>query len=109
MNPLTCFKLPTTDHMAHLVLSRPQALNTMNPTFWRELDQVLTHINKAADPLSGSGPGRGGDRIPGQIQGQTSTRHGAYLWTSDFGIHDFKALLAAPRSAGPGGSGLALV
>ncbi|MGH8856687.1 MAG: enoyl-CoA hydratase-related protein [Polaromonas sp.] len=53
MNPLTCppltcfsFSLTTTDHVAHLVLNRPEALNTMNPTFWRELDEVLTHINK---------------------------------------------------------------
>ena len=44
--PLTCFSLSTTDHIAHLVLNRPQAMNTMNPTFWRELDQVLTSINQ---------------------------------------------------------------
>ncbi|MDI1268658.1 MAG: enoyl-CoA hydratase-related protein [Polaromonas sp.] len=49
MNPLTCFTLSTTDHIAHLVLSRPEAMNTMHPTFWRELDEVLTHIHKAGD------------------------------------------------------------
>lgn len=54
MNPLTCphltcFSLTTTEHIAHLVLNRPKAMNTMHPTFWRELDEVLTHINKAAD------------------------------------------------------------
>ena len=49
MNPLTCFTLSTTDHIAHLVLNRPEAMNTMHPTFWRELDEVLTHINKAGD------------------------------------------------------------
>ncbi|HAL37000.1 MAG TPA: enoyl-CoA hydratase [Polaromonas sp.] len=47
--PLTCFSLTTTEHIAHLVLNRPKAMNTMHPTFWRELDEVLTHINKAAD------------------------------------------------------------
>lgn len=49
MNSLTCFSLTTTDHIAHLVLNRPDALNTMHPTFWRELDEVLTHINKQGD------------------------------------------------------------
>ncbi|MDP1565790.1 MAG: enoyl-CoA hydratase-related protein, partial [Polaromonas sp.] len=49
MNPLTCFSLSTTGHVAHLVLSRPEAMNTMHPTFWRELDEVLTHIHTAGD------------------------------------------------------------
>ena len=43
---LTCFTLTVTDHVAHLVLSRPEAMNTMGPVFWRELDEVLDHINK---------------------------------------------------------------
>jgi enoyl-CoA hydratase len=47
MNPLTCFTLTTTGHIAHLVLNRPEAMNTMHPTFWRELDAALTHINQA--------------------------------------------------------------
>ena len=49
MNPLTCFSLTTTDHIAHLVLNRPEAMNTMNPAFWRELDAVLTQLHKSAD------------------------------------------------------------
>lgn len=49
MNPLTCFTLSTTEHIAHLVLNRPEAMNTMHPTFWRELDEVLTQIHKAGD------------------------------------------------------------
>ncbi|SFB79658.1 enoyl-CoA hydratase [Polaromonas sp. OV174] len=49
MNPLTCFQLSITDHIAHLVLSRPEAMNTMNPTFWRELDAVLTQIHQAGE------------------------------------------------------------
>ncbi|HXE78683.1 MAG TPA: enoyl-CoA hydratase-related protein, partial [Rhodanobacter sp.] len=43
---LSCFSLTTTDHVAHLVLKRPEALNTMNPTFWRELDQVLSTLHR---------------------------------------------------------------
>ena len=49
MQPLTCFSLNTSDHIAHLVLSRPEAMNTMNPAFWRELDAVLTQLHKSAD------------------------------------------------------------
>jgi enoyl-CoA hydratase len=46
MTHLSCFTFSTTDHIAHLVLNRAEALNTMNPTFWRELDEVLTHIQR---------------------------------------------------------------
>ena len=45
MTAPTCFSLTTTDHVAHLVLSRPAELNTMHPTFWRELDDLLTRIH----------------------------------------------------------------
>jgi enoyl-CoA hydratase len=31
--------------VTHLVLNRPEAMNTMHPTFWRELDEVLTQIH----------------------------------------------------------------
>ncbi len=60
MNPLTCFQLTTTDHIAHLVLSRPEAMNTMHPTFWRELDAVLTdlHHNAQARVLVVSSTGK---------------------------------------------------
>lgn len=43
--PLTCFTLTESGHIAHLVLNKPEALNTMHPTFWRELDAVLTQIH----------------------------------------------------------------
>ncbi|HEY3047977.1 MAG TPA: enoyl-CoA hydratase-related protein [Polaromonas sp.] len=46
MTPLTCFSLTVTDHIAHLVLKRPEAMNTMNPAFWRELDEVLTQLHQ---------------------------------------------------------------
>jgi enoyl-CoA hydratase len=42
---LTCFQLDQAEHVAHLVLKRPEAMNTMNPTFWRELDEVLTTLH----------------------------------------------------------------
>jgi enoyl-CoA hydratase len=43
--PLTCFSLTASNHVAHLVLNKPDAMNTMHPTFWRELDAVLTQLN----------------------------------------------------------------
>ena len=46
MTTLNCFSLSTADHIAHLVLNRPEAMNTMHPTFWRELDAVLTQIQR---------------------------------------------------------------
>ncbi|WP_332743961.1 enoyl-CoA hydratase-related protein [Hydrogenophaga sp.] len=45
MTATTCFSLSSTDSVAHLVMSRPAELNTMNPTFWRELDEVLTTLH----------------------------------------------------------------
>ena len=46
MNKLTCFELSIQEHIAHLVLSRPQALNTLDLTFWRELDAVLHDLHQ---------------------------------------------------------------
>ena len=46
MTAPTCFSLTTTDQVAHLVLNRPAELNTMHPTFWRELDALLTQIHQ---------------------------------------------------------------
>ena len=43
---LHCFTLDIQDHIAHLVLSRPQELNTMGPVFWRELDGVLDALQR---------------------------------------------------------------
>ena len=43
---MQCFSLTTKDHIAHLVLSQPDKLNAMNPTFWRELDAVLTQLHQ---------------------------------------------------------------
>ena len=45
MTTMQSFKLTTDNHIAHLVLNQPEAMNTMHPTFWRELDAVLTQIH----------------------------------------------------------------
>lgn len=44
--PTTCFQWSVTDQVAHLVLSRPEQLNTMHPTFWRELDDILVELHR---------------------------------------------------------------
>ena len=49
MQHLTCFTLTVQNRIAHLVLSRPEGLNTMHPTFWRELDAVLAHLHQAGE------------------------------------------------------------
>ncbi len=46
MDKPSCFSLTTENHVAHLVLSRPEAMNTMGPTFWRELHEILTRLHK---------------------------------------------------------------
>jgi enoyl-CoA hydratase len=43
---MQCFTLTQQDHVAHLVLSRPDAMNTMQPAFWGELDEVLTQLHR---------------------------------------------------------------
>jgi len=48
MDKLSCFSLSIEHHVAHLVLNRPEALNTMGPTFWKELDAVLKHLHTSA-------------------------------------------------------------
>ena len=47
MDKLNCFSLTMIDQVAHLVLNKPESLNTMHPTFWRELDTVLHQLNDA--------------------------------------------------------------
>ena len=41
-----CFSLTQDHHIAHLVLSRPEAMNTMHPQFWRELHDHLSTLHR---------------------------------------------------------------
>lgn len=43
---MKCFDLNFEGPIAHLQMKRPEAMNTMDPTFWRELDGVLTDLHK---------------------------------------------------------------
>ena len=47
--PLECFRLDFADQIAHLILNRPEALNTMNPQFWRELNTVLDTLHRSGE------------------------------------------------------------
>ena len=44
----TCFDVDISDQVAHVRLSRPDALNTMTPAFWRELPEIVTGISDDA-------------------------------------------------------------
>ena len=43
---LSCFSYQVQANVGHLVLNRPDALNTMSPTFWRELETVLGSLHR---------------------------------------------------------------
>ena len=44
-----CFKVDISNHVANLILSRPDELNTMSRDFWVELGDVLEEINKNSE------------------------------------------------------------
>jgi enoyl-CoA hydratase len=46
MESFTLTHIGSNSHVAHLVLNRPEALNTMNPVFWRELDDTLSQLHR---------------------------------------------------------------
>lgn len=46
MNTIQCFQLTHDGPLAHLVLNRPEALNTMQPAFWRQLHEILTVLQR---------------------------------------------------------------
>lgn len=43
-----CFNFSIDHKVAHLVLSRPEALNTMQPVFWRELTAIVQDLQQNA-------------------------------------------------------------
>ena len=46
MSSYECFSLEIKDHIAHLEMSRPDALNAMNRVFWKELPEIIRDIDK---------------------------------------------------------------
>lgn len=41
----TCFEITETEGVAHVVLSRPEQLNTMIPDFWSELPEIIDELS----------------------------------------------------------------
>ena len=48
MTETTCFKLSIENHIAHIVLKRPEAFNAMPRAFWNELPALVADINDNA-------------------------------------------------------------
>jgi enoyl-CoA hydratase len=57
---MECFAVTIKDHIAHVVLNRPDKRNSMNPAFWRELPELINDINDNAKArvivISSTGP-----------------------------------------------------
>jgi enoyl-CoA hydratase len=49
---MQCLALTRQDHIAHLVLNRTEAGNTMQPQFWRELDDLLAQLHREGQARS---------------------------------------------------------
>ena len=47
-SPWTCFAVEIADHVAHVRLNRPEALNALNRAFWNELPAIIRDINDNA-------------------------------------------------------------
>jgi enoyl-CoA hydratase len=43
-----CFDFTITDKIAHLTFNRPEAMNTMQPVFWRELSEIVGDLQRTA-------------------------------------------------------------
>jgi enoyl-CoA hydratase len=44
-----CFSVEVVHRVAHVVLNRPDELNTMIPAFWRELPEIVTELSDAGE------------------------------------------------------------
>ncbi|MEQ9529903.1 MAG: crotonase/enoyl-CoA hydratase family protein [Parvibaculaceae bacterium] len=43
-----CFKVEIRDHIAHIVLDRPEKMNAMNRDFWHDLPRIVREIDEGA-------------------------------------------------------------
>ena len=93
-NPYECFTVDVRDQVAHVVLSRPEKRNSMNPAFWRELPAIVQDIDGHAKArvivLSSTGPHfsagmdlaafGGGQAADGAAAKAARIRHGAAFY-----------------------------
>ena len=45
---LTCFEVSIEDHVAHIQMSRPNEMNSMNKAFWKELPDLVNQLDESA-------------------------------------------------------------
>ena len=59
MSKYSCFEVQINDGIAHLIMNRPDQLNSMTRVFWKELPEIIKDIDKKSDArvliLSGQG------------------------------------------------------
>ena len=48
MKESACFKVEIKDHIAHIVLNRPEKMNAMNRDFWHDLPAIVREIDEGA-------------------------------------------------------------
>ena len=49
MSKYTCFDVAVKDHVAHVVMNRPDEFNTMTRLFWKELPELIKELDKNAE------------------------------------------------------------
>ena len=82
----TCFEITETEGVAHLVLSRPDQLNTMIPEFWSELPEIV-------DELSDSG------RVRAVVMSSTGKHFSAGM---DLSVFSGNSAISSSDAAGSG-------
>ena len=48
MSKYTCFDVSVEDHVAHVVMNRPDEFNSMTRLFWKELPEIIKELDKTA-------------------------------------------------------------
>ena len=49
MSKYTCFDVSVEDHVAHVVMNRPDEFNSMTRLFWKELPELIKVLDKNAE------------------------------------------------------------
>ena len=49
MSKYSCFEVQINDGIAHLIMNRPDQLNSMTRIFWKELPEIVKDIDKKSD------------------------------------------------------------
>ena len=47
MSKYSCFEVQINDGIAHLIMNRPDQLNSMTRIFWKELPEIVKDIDQA--------------------------------------------------------------